>query len=332
MNISNDAAFEEEVRKIAKQLFPGVNPNDSRYADGRERDGLFDDGECVHIFEATVSKKTDKVKNDIRKSSELVGKIRREKPTHNVKIWIVTAEPPTADQIEEGVKGRARARCPIEVCGFESLYNRLFDAREFLRLRSNYPFGSIRNPDNDNDKNVPLSEYIEVRFCDRAGNSEISVSDICKKIQSPGYRGAIIGDYGAGKSMALRHIYYKMYSLFENHKTTQFPIYLNLRDHFGQTDPSEALIRHATKLGHPSPHRLVSAWRAGYSTLILDGFDELSPTQLSSTTRNLRDARLAASILLSNFLSESPVQTSIVCAGRLHYFDDEKEMRRAIVT
>jgi len=330
MNIASDAAFEEEVRKIAQQLFPSVNANDSRYADGRERDGLFDDGECVHIFEATTSKRADKVQGDIKKSADLVGKIRREKPAHNVKIWIVTAEAPTADQIEEGVRGRARARCPVEVCGFETLYNRLFDAREFLRLRANYPFGSIRNPDNDNDKNVPLSEYIEVEFCNRSDSRNTSINEISTKMHGNGYRGAIIGDYGAGKSMALRHIYYRLAERYGSIRSSSFPVYLNLRDHFGQTDPSEALMRHATKLGHPAPHRLISAWRAGYVCLILDGFDELSPAQLSSTTRNLREARHAASILISNFLSESPMNTPVLCAGRLHYYDNEKEMRSAL--
>ncbi len=330
MNLGNDATFEEEVRKIARQLFPSVNANDSRYADGRERDGLFDDGECVHIFEATTSKRADKVQSDIKKSSDLVGKIRREKPTHNVKIWIVTAETPTADQIEEGVRGRAKSRCPVEVCSFENLYNRLFDAREFLRLRNNYPFGSIRNPDNDNDKDVPLSEYIEVKFRSRVEDGTASISEILVKLQNPGYRGAIVGDYGAGKSMALRHIYHLLSERYGKNRSTSFPVYLNLRDHFGQTDPSEALMRHATKLGHATPHRLISAWRAGYVSLILDGFDELSPAQLSSTTRNLREARHAASILISNFLSESPVSTPILCAGRLHYFDNEKEMRSSL--
>ena len=242
----------------------------------------------------------------------------------------MTASPPTADQIEEGLKGRSRARCPIEVCGFNTLYNRLFDARDFLRLRSNYPFGSVRDPNNDSNKDVPLNEYIEVRFCDRNGNDNITTSEIYHKVKNRGFRGAIIGDYGAGKSMALRHIYFKMSRDFDEGNSVNFPIYLNLRDHFGQTDPSEALIRHATRLGHAAPHRLVSAWRAGYAILILDGFDELSPAQLSSTMRNLRDARRAASILISNLLDESPENTSILCAGRLHYFDDEKEMRSSI--
>ncbi len=150
MSQLDDERFEQDVRNVAVQLFPRGQTAGGRYAAGRERDGLFDDGDTVHIFEATTSKKLEKVESDIEKSASLVAELRREKPGHNVKIWIITQSPPTVDQEQAAVAGRRRARCPVEVISYSTLFYRLFDARAFINLRENWPFGSIRSPKQEN--------------------------------------------------------------------------------------------------------------------------------------------------------------------------------------
>ena len=86
----------------------------------------------------------------------------------------------------------------------------------------------------------------------------------------------LLGDYGAGKSMTLQHLYTRLCIDYKKGQTTKFPVYLNLRDHYGQTEPSEIIERHARSVGFESPVHLVRAWRAGNVHLILDGFDEVT--------------------------------------------------------
>lgn len=320
--------FEENVRLIAQQLFPGKNSQGDRIILGRERDGIFDDGETFHIFESTVSRRKQKIEDDIDKSAKLVSQLRRENPEYNVKIWIVTSDPPTSDQEEAAKKGRKKARCPVELLSYTALYNKLFDARQLLDFRANYPFGSIRNP-MDDSSNVPESAYVTVGFADHDDGSGVSPLEVVGKILDGNYRSVMLGDFGAGKSMALRYIYFQISDAFHQGKSRRFPVYLNLRDHFGQIDPAEALMRHARRIG-VDYNRLIAAWRAGFVDLILDGFDELSPTQFSTEVRNLRSARRAAAELVSKFVEESPVSSSIVVSGRRHYFDSLKEMRAAL--
>lgn len=326
---SHDERFEEDVRNVASKLFPGAALADGRYALGRERDGLFNDGDAFHIFEATTSRKKEKVEDDIAKSAALVAELRRSNPGYNVKIWIVTAEPPTVDQEQAAVAGRKKARCPVEVISFNTLYNRLFDARTFLKQREDYAFGSIRSP-SDNRQGVPRSDYIKVGFFERATSRAQSPDDIVRAMERGAHRAILLGDFGAGKSMALRYLYDVLAQKFLTGQSRRFPVYLNLRDHFGQADPTEALIRHARRVGVDNYNRLVAAWRAGFADVILDGFDELSPAQFSASARGLRLARRAAAELVSNFVEQSPTESSLLISGRRHYFDSSDEMLIAI--
>ena len=295
--------FEEEVRIIAKNLFPSRGSNVSRNALDRERDGLFDDGETFHIFEVTVSRKLQKIQDDIRKSVSLVSELRRLHPEHNVKIWIVTKEPPTADQEDEARAGRKKARCPVEILSYSELYNKLFDAKFFLDARKNYPFGSVRDPIT-NSYRISNNSYVSVGFTHVQSSAYVSPMELSNAVRNGGFRAVVVGDYGAGKSMALRHMYHQSSDAFLAGQTRRFPIYLNLRDHFGQNDPAEALVRHAGKLGIDF-NRLIAAWRSGFADLYLDGFDELSPVQFATELRNLRFARRAAAELVAKFIEES---------------------------
>lgn len=321
--LANDR-LEEEVRVIAKQLFPGNSTSMGRFLDERERDGVFDDGEAFHIFEVTVSKRKDKIESDISKSAKLASELRKVHSGHNVKIWIVTLEPPTVEQEAAAYLGRKKARCPVEILSYAALYTKLFDAKAFLESRLNYPFGSIRDPFS-NAHTVPDSVYVDVGFTLQGSDKVIKTKEILNGIVKGGFRGVLLGDYGAGKSMALRHIYKLASEEFKTGKVRRFPIYLNLRDHFGQSDPSESLMRHAGKVGVEFT-RLIAAWRAGFADVFLDGFDELSPAQFVTEARNLRAARRAAAELVQRFIEESRNESSILVSGRRHYFDSNPEM------
>lgn len=140
----------------------------------------------------------------------------------------------------------------------------------------------------------------------------------------------LIGDFGTGKSMTLRHVYRHLQNSYLAGHTTKFPIYLNLRSHFGQSDPAEALIRHGNEVGLPEPNQLVAAWRAGHAHVFLDGFDELSSTRFARGFRGLRQARREATRLVNSFVMQHPGDASLFISGRQHYFDSIDELKRAL--
>lgn len=46
--------FEDEVRRIARELWPAAAFGGSLIVDGRERDGIFETEEFIHVIEATL--------------------------------------------------------------------------------------------------------------------------------------------------------------------------------------------------------------------------------------------------------------------------------------
>ena len=140
----------------------------------------------------------------------------------------------------------------------------------------------------------------------------------------------LTGDYGAGKSSTLREVFKILRKRYYDGKTTQFPLLLNLRDHHGQEDPSEALQRHAKKVGEVDGAKLVRAWRAGYATVILDGFDEIGTSALAMSKKRLSTIRSHATTLIRHFNAETPPSAGILLSGRRYYFDKVEEMNNAL--
>ena len=70
MNIEHHE-FEVEVLRIARSLWPDNEFSGSQMELGRERDGIFETEDCIHIIEATTSRKKEKAQNDIRKIEQL---------------------------------------------------------------------------------------------------------------------------------------------------------------------------------------------------------------------------------------------------------------------
>jgi hypothetical protein len=147
---------------------------------------------------------------------------------------------------------------------------------------------------------------------------------------SPGIY-SLLGDFGAGKSMILRHIYYLLRNSHREGKTVNFPIFLNLRDHIGQDEPSSALFDHGTRIGFTNPERLVRAWNAGFVHLFLDGFDEVASSRFRAGGQGLRAVRRQAMTLVRKFVERhSTDQTSLFISGRANYFGSAAERAQAL--
>ena len=196
---------------MARALWPKAAAGGAAMIDGRERDGVFDEGELIHIVEATVSQKVAKVRQDLQKSVALVKKVRREHPEKMIKISIVTSHDPTADQKALIPEFRKKSKCPIEVCGFQVFSSKLINSADYLQKRREYAFGSVRNPADDTDIKVPSDDYVPlamlIKHTEKIYSLEEVLSDLLKEKKSTI---VMVGDYGSGKSMTLRALFYDL--------------------------------------------------------------------------------------------------------------------------
>lgn len=318
----DDRAFEDEVRRIARLLWPSAEFGGAGIEDGRERDGIFETEDFVHLIECTVSRGQAKAQDDGKKLGALIRKFEAAKPTKHVTGWFITRQEPTADQRDAIRKQKSR----INAVSFDQFRAKLVDGRTYITVRQNYPFGSLRDPQSGGA--IGAFDYVPLQLLDSKGSVE-SVDGICTQLED-GAAVVVLGEYGAGKSATSREIYLKLAKRYWDGKSLRLPILLNLRDHHGQTDPIEALERHARKLGFSQPSGLVKAWRAGHAMLLLDGFDEIAAAGWAGRTRRLRDLRYRSMELLRHFMTETPKGTGTLLAGRKNFFDNSRELQAAL--
>lgn len=317
----DEEVFEDEVRRVARELWPRAQYDGAQMVDGRERDGVFITEDNVHLIESTVSRTKEKAVKDINKLVTLAEKLRKSLPTKAVKGWFVTRDEPTADQ--RGV-GNSHGGLVVTL-SYSQFRARLIDVSSYLELRSNYRFGSARDPETGDYKNA--AEF--VRNWANTARGDLGPRELASALLE-GDSFVLLGDYGAGKSMTMREIWRDLRARVLHSRTTRFPVLLNLRDHHGQDDPSEALERHAKKLGYSPATHLVRAWRAGYVTLMLDGFDEIGNPGWARQTKKLRDVRHRSMELIRAFVADTPAECGLIVSGREHFFDSPDEMRCAL--
>ncbi len=318
-------SFENEVRRIARQLWPEAQYSGAQLVDGRERDGVFETEDCIHLVEATVSRSRDKALEDAKKLALLANKLQGKNRQKAVKCWFVTRDEPTADQREAVIKRFSQ----VTALSFGQFQNKLIDAATYLSLRDNYPFGSVRDPATGNTH--AKIDYVALDLVRVGGEESLTIGAVGERLLG-GDRLVLLGDYGAGKSMTLRELYGDLRRTYLNRESVRFPVYLNLRDHFGQTNPAEVLERHGRNLGFPHPPHLVRAWRAGYVILLLDGFDELTTVGIQGIWKRLQESRYRAMESVREFVRAQPTDAGIILAGRAHFFDSDRERRSALGT
>ena len=315
--------FENEVREVARHLWPEAAYSGATKDDGRERDGVFVTEEMVHLIECTTSRQKEKAEQDTRKLANLANSMQVRYPMKGVKGYFVTRDEPTADQ-RTAVSRLGKSL--VVSLSYAQFRRQMIDAESYLSCRSDYPFGSMF--DMDTESRTTPSELIPPQLTTDSGEV-LRVSDIRHRLQN-GESCVLVGDYGVGKSTTLREIFVELKdAYYRTHQIGRFPVHLNLRDHHGQTNPAEVLERHARNIGFPSPNHLVRAWHAGYLTLILDGFDEFATVGWSGQAKRLRDVRYTSMELVRNFIRGS-AGTGIVIAGRQHYFDSDRELARSL--
>ncbi|ASE95880.1 NACHT domain-containing protein [Burkholderia cepacia] len=319
----SDRDFEDEVRRIARAKWSAAQYSGAQMLEGRERDGVFETEESINFIEATVSAGTGKAKEDTRKLFKAISEHNR---TGALKIaigWFVTKSEPTAEQrkeVQELGKGQVRA------VSFTQFQQSLIDVRAYLSARGNHSFGSVQ--DFATKSKIPAAPFVEIGLSHAATDSYCMVDNIVTRVLV-GEHFAIVGQYGAGKSMTLREIYMRLQDMYIKGRTAKFPVYINLREHSGQSDPIELLERHARSIGFDSPSSLIRAWRAGFVILLADGFDEVTSLGVQGSWKKLKDLRTRSLEGIRKLVRDSN-GSGVVVSGRSHYFENESELCRAL--
>ena len=313
--------FENEVRRIARQLWPAAQFSGAAIIEGRERDGVFETEESFHLLEATTSRAKAKAEEDSKKLAGLRRKYERQSHDKAVLCWFITRDEPTADQ-----RGAARKH-KVRTMSFAQFQSRLIDSKSYLSARDNYSFGSVRDP--ATGMHSPSIEFIPLGLSSVSTRESVDLEDTLTRLRSGG-RLVMLGDFGAGKSMTLRHLYQQLRRDHLKGHSPSFPVFINLRDHYGQTDPAELLHRHSRLIGFGNPAHLIRAWRSGYVHLLLDGFDETTALSIQGLWTRLRENRYRAMEVVRRFAADHPSDAGIVLAGRAHFFDSSLERRKAL--
>lgn len=315
--------FESEVRRIARVKWPSAKYSGAAMLDGRERDGIFETEESINFIEATVSENAGKAREDTKKLFKAISNHNRTDTLRVAIGWFVTKHEPTADQrreVQEHGKGQVRT---LSLSQFQQS---LVDVRSYLAARKTHFFGSVqsfsvgsRNPD---------IEFVEIGIQSILQSKSFTLSELVEGVLA-GNHYAITGQYGAGKSMTLREIFLRLEERYIRGGSSEFPVYINLREHSGQKDPVEILERHARNIGFESPSSLIRAWRGGFLVLLIDGFDEVASLGVQGSWKKLRDLRMRALEGVRRLIRES-TQCGVLVAGRAHYFEDDNELCQAL--
>lgn len=316
--------FEQQVKNVASRLWPDAIGGGSELIEGKERDGVYITDDAIHLIECTISRTKAKAEKDIGKLDTLRRHMQTRYPDKAVKGWFITLEEPTADQ-------RAVANTKdyhVFACSFDRFQSKLINVPDYFSCRARYPYGSVRDPKTGEFQ--VLDEYVEADLIDiKDENNVLDIKKIAEQVLH-GNKICIDGFFGVGKSMALKEVYKIHQRLYNSKQTVKFPVYLNLRDHHGQTSAVEAIERHARFIGFGNPSHLVRAWRAGFVNLILDGYDEIAAFGWAGKSSTLKDIRFKSMELIRDFKRNNPSNGGILLAGRRDYFDSDKEAELAL--
>lgn len=330
--ILDEKNFEQHVIRVCNQVFsPYIESKVNYFLGEKEHDAYYEDDFTVHLVEITVSKKQSKTHQDLEKLSDAINhweKVHR--GTKIVRGWLVTQYELTPDQ-QKVLKLFSKAK--IFHQSYNSLVSRIINSQDYLAARSNHRFGSAQNLFNDSfdfKEEIFVETSLRSVFPKTSGGVRLGylkkwISNGTKK------RVLLIGEFGSGKSMHMRELFRFLAKEHTYGKTRTFPISLNLRDFAELETPDEALRRHAERIGvRDLGERLIRAWRAGFSSLLIDGFDEVSPRVSAPMSRRLVDIRKQALLIVRRFISDSPSDTTIVLAGRSNFFPTLKEMMECL--
>ncbi|MEU8772524.1 NACHT domain-containing protein [Streptomyces sp. NPDC048606] len=315
--------FEKRALSAAQAIHDPMGTQGPIMHKGREVDSAFISDDAIHVYEFTVRRDKAKAEYDAEKAREVLIDLHAmpENAYKSVTGWFVTRDEPTAEQ-KGAVKRQSEiAKFPIHAISFATLSRRLCDSESYIKCRDLAPFGSLAYVPKSSTSSVNVGTIFADQEDHRSGVKELA------KSLSGGARQLIIGEFGIGKSHALRQLYNEVRkSHFKSSKLAPFPVHINLRDCAGLKTPAEILRRHSEEIGFSSERALTSAWRAGACVLLLDGFDEIVPTRWMGNAADVKAVRYQALSGVRALIEQTPAETGIAVCGRANFFASLDEL------
>lgn len=318
--------FETRALNVARSIHDPLGLQGAVMHGGRERDAIFVRDDSINVYEFTTRRDAAKAREDAKKLRDLLTSLQRqpENAFKSLTGWFVTRDEPTADQRNAIMRELKNSRVTVHAISIRTLQRRLCDSESYLNVRNASPFGSIAY----SRQNLP-DVKVRVSFSGKGGPA-LTVKDLADSLLA-GERFLLVGEFGVGKSHALRDIFAELRKRhFRSQALSPFPMHINLKDCVGLKTPAEIIRRHAEEIGFDNADRLISAWRAGACTLLLDGFDEIVPPRWLGNASDLKDFRWEALSPVRRLIEESPSGAGVITCGRAHYFSSRAEMINAL--
>lgn len=324
--------FELRALRLVQAIHDPSGTQGAEMHSGKERDGVFIGDSNIDVYEFTTSQGKQKSIKDGRKIAELIQDLSR-KPENLYKAargFFVTQKEPTAEQRTAIKEIAQREGLQLFALSVDSLRSRLINSEQYVQKRRLAPFGSTDMQEVRGHEIRRSYPYVPQRFIGEEPAETIGLAELVSKL-SAGERILVVGDYGGGKSEALRQAFEKLRSLhFKNQVKNKFPLHININDMQGLNTPVEIIRRHAEEVGFAGDMSLISAWRSGLCDLLLDGFDELIPSRWVGGARDLRNVRKSALNSIRRLIAETPKDSGIIVSGRMQYFSGIRELRQVL--
>ncbi|WP_299692738.1 NACHT domain-containing protein [uncultured Tateyamaria sp.] len=324
--------FEAQIIRICDQIFSPYSDRRINYIiDGIEHDGYYETDLVVHVVEVTVSQKKSKAAHDLDKLRKRISELQREfRGSKPITGWFITK----FDLAPEQRELLRTYPSNIRHQSYRQFVSRVIDSAKYLSARSHYRFGSA--VDLFRESQDFETDFFVQTSLSRIGNGKKKKPiqlDVLKSWIDKGSvnRVLLLGDFGTGKSMHMRELFLHLAKAHTSGRKETFPVALNLRDFANLESPDEALRRHADRIGvRDLGEPLIRAWRAGYVTLLIDGFDEMVPRLSLRRDEKYFDIRRQALLVVRRLVSESPENAVIVIAGRSHFFPTFEEAKACL--
>ena len=231
-------------------------------------------------------------------------------------LYFISDKPPTESLIASG------EALHVKVLSITDLTKMFFDFGAYRALRSELAFGSAVDPWSGKPDDT---DFIEVKYSSDDGR-QIDVNDISSLVAT-GRRIILIGEFGSGKSRALREIFHILARDAET--TGRYPLAINLRENWGTRRGHEIIRRHFDEIGMGDrADSIVRILDKNSLVLLLDGFDEIGTQSWSDDPSRLKDIRRSAIAGIKDLLRRS--KGGAVISGREHYFNSDGEMLEAL--
>jgi hypothetical protein len=321
--------FERLVADFCGRVWNPDHIKINRMIEGRELDIQIESDEELVLIECTIERGKKKAEGDISKIRDMRKAILGDAAHKKVRGYFITQHDPSP----EVHKVAEENGLWIEACSFPAFINKHNCSSTYLLERGKSQFGSVRNPADETVK-LMRNQYIEVPLRAVGTSQDISLGRIFQDVLGgqQAVRMILTGDFGIGKSMTFRELYFRLAEAYATGLTYRFPMYINLKDGaFDENDDAIDLIeRHAKWINLRSQRdKLVHAWKSDCCTLFLDGFDEVVSSGFDRIT-SPRSLRFASGHIVREIVRDSHRNTSIFISGRESYHSDFAEMRECL--